>query len=50
MIVLYSNFKAVHIPGERDKKGLDEEVQTLIVSATCDFFFFIKRDPKSMWK
>lgn len=52
MVILYSNFKVVHIPGERNKKGLDEEVQALILSVTCDFLFFflVKRDPKLMWK
>lgn len=51
MVIVYSNFKVVHIAGEREKKGLDEALQALIVSVTCGcVFFFLKRDPKLMWK
>lgn len=39
MGIIYSNLRIVDTPGERDKGGLAEEVQALIVFMICNFFF-----------
>lgn len=38
MGIIHSNFRVVNIPEERNKGGLDEEGQVLIVPMTCNFF------------
>ena len=49
MGIVYSNLRIVDSPGERDKGGLAEEVQALIVFMICNYFF-LKRDLKLIWK
>ena len=38
MGIIHSYFRTAHVPGERNKGGRYEEVQTLTASVKCNFF------------
>lgn len=46
MGMIYSDFWIAHVPEERNKRGLNEEVQALTAPVKCIFL----KESKLMWK